>query len=145
MPVRNEVFHHNGVYFITFTCNAWLPLFELADGYHLVYDWFEKLVNSGNHIIGYVIMPNHLHAIIAFREHKQRVNTRVGTGKRFMAYDMVELLKERQQFKILETLSASVNKTDRGRGKLHHVFKASFDCKECRTEKFLLQKLNYIH
>jgi hypothetical protein len=62
-----------------------------------------------------------------------------------MAYGLVDLLKERQQLNLLEVLSASVNKTDRDRGKLHHVFKASFDCKECRTEKFLLQKLNYIH
>ena len=145
MPVRNEIFHHNGVYFITFTCNGWLPLFELADGYQLVYDWFDKLLKDGNHIIGYVIMPNHIHAIIAFKEHIQSVNTRIGTGKRFMAYGLVNLLKERQQLNILHTLSATVNKTDQGRGKLHHVFKASFDCKECRTEKFLLQKLNYIH
>jgi len=29
--------------------------------------------------------------------------------------------------------------------KLHEVFEPSFDWKECRTEKFIEQKLNYIH
>ncbi len=145
MPVRNGNYYHNGVYFITFTCYNWLPLFKITDGYHLVYDWFDHLINKGSYIIGYVIMPNHLHAIIAFRQHGQSINTRIGTGKRFMAYSLVTLLKEKKQSALLKTLASGVNNTDRKRGKLHHVFKASFDCKECRTDKFLLQKLNYIH
>ena len=34
---------------------------------------------------------------------------------------------------------------DKSRGKLHEVWKDSFDCKECRTENFIMQKLVYIH
>jgi hypothetical protein len=30
-------------------------------------------------------------------------------------------------------------------GKKHEIWKDSFDVKECRTEKFVLQKLLYIH
>ncbi|MFI5129647.1 MAG: hypothetical protein ACHQFX_06640 [Chitinophagales bacterium] len=31
------------------------------------------------------------------------------------------------------------------KGQKHEVWIDSFDVKECRTEKFVLQKLNYIH
>jgi hypothetical protein len=38
-----------------------------------------------------------------------------------------------------------VNATDRKRGKSHEVFEPSFDWKECRSNKFIDQKLEYIH
>ena len=46
---------------------------------------------------------------------------------------------------VLDQLSNFVNATDRKRGKLHEVFEPSFDWKECDGEKFIEQKLNYIH
>jgi REP element-mobilizing transposase RayT len=145
MTARQEQYFHNGVYFITFTCYKWISLFGITNGYSLVYQWFDVLIAQGSYIIGYVIMPNHIHAIIAFREHEQSINTRVSNGKRFIAYGLVNLLKQSGHEALLKTLASGVNATDRTRGKSHHVFKASFDCKECRDKKFLLQKLNYIH
>jgi hypothetical protein len=44
-----------------------------------------------------------------------------------------------------ECIRASVAIKDRQKGQLHTVWKDSFEVKECRTEKFLLQKLHYIH
>jgi len=38
-----------------------------------------------------------------------------------------------------------VQSNDKKNGKKHEVWKDSFDVKECRTEKFILQKLTYIH
>ena len=34
---------------------------------------------------------------------------------------------------------------DKSRGKIHEVWRDAFDAKECRTEQFIMQKLNYIH
>lgn len=34
---------------------------------------------------------------------------------------------------------------DRQRGKQHEVWEDTFDWKQCRTEKFIIQKLRYIH
>jgi formylmethanofuran dehydrogenase subunit C len=42
-------------------------------------------------------------------------------------------------------LSSLVNDTDRSRNKKHEVFEPSFDCKECRSDKFVWQKIEYIH
>jgi len=43
---------------------------------------------------------------------------------------------------LLNRLQLAVETSDRRRGKKHVVWKDSFDVKECRTEKFVLQ--NYI-
>jgi REP element-mobilizing transposase RayT len=58
-----------------------------------VYNWFHYLCIQGDHIIGYVILPNHVHALIAFKNSGKNINTIVGNGKRFIAYDLVERLK----------------------------------------------------
>jgi REP element-mobilizing transposase RayT len=145
MTVRRKLPDDFGVYFVTFTCYNWLPLFADADGYDLVYKWFDFLKAHGSYVAGYVIMPNHVHAVIAFCNNGQSINTRVGNGKRFMAYGIVERLRERGDVKTLALLRAGVNATDRAKGKLHEVFEPSFDCKECVTERMLVEKMDYIH
>ena len=45
----------------------------------------------------------------------------------------------------MNQLNAWVNATDKARKKMHKVFEPSFDWKECRTDKFIVQKLNYMH
>ncbi len=72
-------------------------------------------------------------------------NKIIGNGKRFLAYEIVKRLKETGNHIILKQLSEAVEVTDKKRGKLHEVFEDSFDIKECMTEKFIRQKLNYIH
>ena len=146
MSVRKEISEHNGIYFITITCARWLKLFELANGYDAVYKWFDYLKSKGHIITGYVIMPNHMHALIAFRHTQGKsINAIIGNGKRFMAYELIKKLKERNATEMLHQLSSFVNETEKLKGKLHEVFEPSFDWKECTTEKFLFQKLDYIH
>lgn len=121
-------------------------MFELAQGFEEVYKWFDHLKGKGHFIVGYVIMPNHLHVLIGFRNTKgESINSMIGEGKRFMAYGIVKRLKRKGQLDVLTQLSARVNTTDRKRGKLHEVFEPSFDWKECKGNKFITQKLNYIH
>jgi len=62
-----------------------------------------------------------------------------------MAYEIVELLEKKDEQVLLQKLSAEVKDKDRSRGKKHEVWIDGFDAKECRTEKFILQKLIYIH
>ena len=90
-------------------------------------------------------MPNHVHAIIAFKNTGKKINTVVGTGKRFIAYELVEGLKRNGLHDVLESLGHWVNSTDRSRNKKHEVFEPSFDWKECDDESLVEQKLNYIH
>lgn len=139
-PITNE-----GIYFITFTCHRWLPLIEQADGYDSGYNFFHVLRGKGHDVCGYVIMPNHLHFLLHYNGGPPTLNSLIGTGKRFMAYDLVARLKQKGGSALLTQLQAGVQPKDRQRGKLHEVWIDSFDVKHCVTEKFILQKLGYIH
>lgn len=145
MPVKKQIPYSSGHFFITFTCYKWLPLIEIANGYESVYKWFDYLKKQGHFITGYVLMPNHIHATIAFRKTAKSINRIVGEGKRFIAYEIVKLLTAGNHATILQQLVEGVNRTDKKRGKLHEVWEDSFDWKECRTLDFVIQKLNYMH
>lgn len=145
MPVRKPRLKESGIYFITFTNYSWLPLIQLTNGYDLVYKWFDVLTKKGHAITGYVVMPNHVHALICFNKPQQTLDTVIGNGKRFMAYEIVQRLGDTGNIDILEVLSAGVEPKDKSRGKLHEVFRHSFDIKECHTIALINQKLDYIH
>ncbi|MBL7860685.1 MAG: hypothetical protein JNJ65_05935 [Cyclobacteriaceae bacterium] len=145
MSTKRKIAESEGIYFVTITCHEWLPLFELTKGYDLVYKWFDYLKQEGHYITGYVIMPNHLHALIAFAHSDKSINSIVGDGKRFMAYEIVKRLKAYPQVNVLNKLTEAVSNRESRRGKLHEVFQPSFDWKECRSTKFINQKLGYMH
>lgn len=135
----------DGIYFITFTCHKWLPLVHLTNSYDRIYKWFDYLKSWGHYINGYVIMPNHIHAILAFRNTGKTINTIIGNGKRLIAYEVVNKLKQYGHYDLLNQLNLAVESKDRQRGKIHEIWEDSFDWKECRTHRFIKQKLDYIH
>jgi REP element-mobilizing transposase RayT len=145
MSVRKKIEEPNGLFFITFTCARWLPLFAMTNGYSAVYKWFDWLKKNGHHIAGYVIMPNHVHALIAFGTSKTSINAIIGNGKRFMAYELVKLLKQLNRHDVLDQLAEWVNETQKLQQKKHEVFEPSSDKKECYSLRFMDQKMNYIH
>jgi len=131
-------------YFWTFTCLNWLHLFEITNLYDELYKWFNILTKRGNQIEGFVIMPNHLHFLL-FVNKDENVNKLLANGKRFLAYEIVNRLELFRHHDILSQLAAAVTMKEKQRNKKHRVFEISSDIKACHTEKFLLQKLNYIH
>lgn len=145
MSVRRQIHEKDGIFFITFTCARWLHLFEQAQAYDVVYKWFDYLKGKGHYVLGYVIMPNHVHTLLGFSHTDTSINTIVGNGKRFMAYQIVERLQMKNETEILYHLNDFVNPTDKKRKKQHEVFEPSFDWKECYGDKFIEQKLMYMH
>ena len=145
MAVRTPVEQTEGLYFITFTCCQWLPLFEITNSYVTVYKWFDYLKSKNHFVKGYVIMSNHLHLLIDFLASSKSINSIVSNGKRFMAYELVKRLDESRNVEILKKLEQAVIVSDKDRGKKHQVFERSFDCKPITSEYFFLEKLNYIH
>lgn len=145
MSVKTAIQERDGLYFITFTCQGWLPLFETTNSYGLVYKWFGYLEAQGHFICGYVIMPNHLHVLLALRQANNTINTLVSNGKRFMAYELVKRLQAQTHRALLQQLAEAVSPSDARRGKHHQVFESSFDAKECRHDRIVEQKLQYMH
>ena len=145
MPVKRKIPYDSGHFFITFTCFKWLQLFDITNSYDLIYNWFDYLKQQRHFITAYVIMPNHVHATIAFRKTKKGINTIVGDGKRFIGYEIIKRLKKQGKNDLLLQLESAVNNSDKKKGKLHEVWEDSFDWKECNGEKFIIQKLDYMH
>jgi REP element-mobilizing transposase RayT len=145
MAVKQSIPYNDGIYFITITCYKWMPLIELTNSYDLVYNWFDYLKSKEHYITGYVIMPNHVHALIGFQNAGKSINKIVGDGKRFIAYEIVNRLQAQNEFAILDQLNAAVEPADKLRGKKHEVWEDSFDWKDCRSHFFMNQKLEYMH
>ena len=146
MPVRTKHSNDSSLYYITFTCFNWLPLFELTNTYDMVYKWFNYL-NEKKSIktTAYVIIPNHLHCILFFPTAGFSLDKIISNAKRFIAYEIIKRLQHANQTDILQQLQHAVTEKEKAKGQLHKVFEESFDAKSIANRKFFLQKLNYIH
>jgi REP element-mobilizing transposase RayT len=142
MSTKRQIAESSGIYFITITCYKWLSLFEITSAYDSVYKWFDYLKQQGHFITGYVIMPNHLHALLAFKQPVKSINSIIGNASVLwrMIVKRLELATDRDT---LNKLTEGVSSRDYKRGKLHEVFQPSFDWKECRSTRFINQKLSY--
>ena len=58
---------------------------------------------------------------------------------------MIKRLKQKEESMILQLLSEAVTEREKKKGQLHKVFKDSFDTKAIFSDKFLHQKIDYIH
>ena len=137
MPVKLTIPYSSGIFFITFTCHGWLPLIDKVNGYNIIYNWFDHLKEKGHFINGYVIMPNHIHVLISFINAQQSINTIIGNGKRFMAYEIIKRLEANNETEWLQQLSADVEPIRKANKKLHEVWETSFGWKDCRSNKFV--------
>ncbi len=145
MAIKTPQYQIEAVYFITFTCYKWKHLFEITRLYGFIYKWFERLDMLGIKILGFVIMPNHIHLLIYFPDCKYNLNRYISEGERFMVYEVIKRLKLIKEAEILNLLKVNVLKAQRSSGQIHRVFERSFDAKISYTRRFTELKLNYIH
>lgn len=146
MAIRYKHSDEYSTYFCTFTCCNWINLLEITNTYNSVYNWFKVLKDTYQcDVLAYVIMPNHLHCILYFKDHGFQLNKIISNGKRFIAYEIIKTLEENNETDLLKTLADLVTEREKKKGQLHKVFKDSFDAKPIYSDKFMTQKLNYIH
>lgn len=145
MAVRTNIDDHDKLFYITFTCYDWLPLIECTNSYDLVYKWFEYLKIKDVEVIGYVIMPNHIHCILNFPHKGFSLNHIISNAKRFMAYEIIKRLSTIGEHELLKRLRTSLSSSRILKGQLHSAFRNSFDAKAIRSDKFLEQKMKYMH
>ena len=81
MPVKYKHSEEFTTYFVTFTCYKWILLFEITNIYDIVYKWFNIMKENSIEGIGYVIMPNHVHAIIHFPTPGYNLNKLMSNAK----------------------------------------------------------------
>jgi putative transposase len=83
--------------------------------------------------------------LVYMANNEKTINKIIGESKRFMAYEIVKRLEKLRRFDLLNALGQSVTQHERRKKKKHNVFRPSEDIKEIMTEKFIRQKLNYMH
>jgi len=144
MAVRDKTeFQAEQVYFITFTICEWQKVFMEEKYYNLIYKWFDyQKEHYNNKIHGYVIMPNHFHGLIFISEQSPPLAKLIQNAKRFLAYEIVKLLREDENEKILSVFSQHARRKE---GAKYMVFERRYDSKVMDSEKIYLEKLNYIH
>ncbi len=144
MSTRKHRQKDGAVYFATFTCHEWVPLFSELQAYDLVYNWMRIAHEMGYHFFGYAIMPNHAHFVIRVPE-GGAINTVLGNGKRFMAYELIKRINAAGRDDLLTQLQNGLRPSDIARGQKHRVFQASTDLVELFSGKMIEEKLKYIH
>jgi len=111
--------------------------------YSLVYKWFDYMEDKyDNRVCGYVIMPNHLHLLLKITDKSPTLPTLIQNAKRFLAYSIIKLLKEDKYFSVLDFFQENARIKFKAK---HKVFEDGYDCLIIQTQKFFLEKVNYIH
>jgi len=143
MAVRKKIFIPNEIYFITFTILGWKHVFTNDKYCNLVYKWFDYMKEKyNNKIYGYVIMPNHIHCLIKITDKSPNLSIFITNAKRFLAYQIVQLLEENNKTGLLNYFKSKARIKD---GAKHKLFENRYDSLIIQSRKFFLEKLNYIH
>ncbi len=98
--------------------------------------------NYENKIYGYVIMPNHVHLLLKISSNSPSLSVLIMNAKRFLAYAIVRYLREDNNKNLLAFFEANARKNQKAK---HRLFEDRFDSLIIQSEKFFLEKLNYIH
>jgi REP element-mobilizing transposase RayT len=95
--------------------------------------------------LAFVIMPNHVHAILYITDETTDLNKAMANGKRFMSYSIIGRLEDQQNTSLLYKLQMACSDKEKAKGQKHKVFEVSFDAKYIYSVDFLYQKIDYIH
>ena len=144
MTVGKRLPQQAGIYFCTFTCWEHLHLIARTNLYDAIYEKFERWVDKGCTVVGYVIMPNHVHLLIHVPE-QHSVNDVLSNCKRWLAKVMIDRLTEAKDQFMLFRLQRDVDTSRFNKGQWFRAWEPSSDIKLCFNERMIEQKLSYIH
>ena len=124
--------------FITATILKWQHLLKNDHFKNIILAALEWLVIQRRcKINAFVIMPNHIHLIWRIADTYKRTEVQ-GTLFSFTAHEFKKYLKKNDPLTLKKHY---VNDADR----VYQFWEREPMVKECRTHRFFLQKLNYIH
>lgn len=124
-------------FFVTTTCYKWLKLLESEEAKNIISNSISFLNSKYKaDILGYVIMPNHLHFIIYFRE-KNDLSNYMRDFKKFTSVQLRKLLEFKQA--PLDPIRYEI------RQQKFKIWQDRFDDLYIKTKETLYTKLNYIH
>ena len=132
----------NAPYFITITVIEWVDIFTKKE-------YCESLINClkycqknlGLLLYEYAIMPNHIHLIVQAKEGYE-LSKIISSFKQFTTKEILKILEKDNRKYILRILENSFSKKE---GSESQLWQRENYPEVITTEKFYLQKANYIH
>lgn len=138
----NHIYLDGYIYYLTIVIYNRLTLFVRPSFVIPIYDSLNFYrYKQAYKILGYVIMPDHLHLLI-WPYGKATISDIMRDFKKFTAVRLIRQAEAEQKQEWLEQFHRAGNETERSDNK---VWQDDYWDKLVFTEKFLRQKLNYIH
>ncbi|MEQ8424105.1 MAG: transposase [Cyclobacteriaceae bacterium] len=127
-------------FFVTTTCYRWYKLLEMDVCKDIVVKSISHLNNKYNsEVLGYVIMPNHIHFILYFKETNQLSNW-MRDLKKFTAVMIRKELGNSGETDLVELL-----RVNGLRNQVFKIWQDRFDDLFLESTELLEDKLEYIH
>ena len=139
---RYRITSDASVYYITWSVVEWLPVFIAEESGRIITDSFRFCYeNKGLRINSFVIMPTHLHAIVFHKTFRTEPLEQALTDcRKFTGKALADFCDRAMPPCFSETLKRNCG-TDRER----RFWQPSRHPVAIESEKFYLQKLNYLH
>jgi len=145
MSTGYQITEQNALHFLTFTIVDWVDLFTRKVYRDIVVDTLNFYINSRDlQVYGYVIMSNHVHALLYQPDGK--LSDTIRDFKKYTARKIIEAVKAEPESRrewILHRFSW--NASLRNNVDHYQVWTHEHHAVEIRSKKFFDQKLNYIH
>ncbi|MFT5581088.1 MAG: REP element-mobilizing transposase RayT [Psychromonas sp.] len=134
-------------YFITITTVNWVDLFTRLEQRMVIVDALNYCTDhKGLEINAYCIMPSHLHLICRAQDDEELVFNIIRDFKKFTSKKIIETIlnkKESRREWLLEMFQKSCQHLKRNQH--FKVWQNGYHALWLESEKFVYQKLNYIH
>lgn len=141
MRSRYKITNETPVYFITSSIHCWVPILFNETAFQIILDSLKYCqMHKGLSVHGYVIMTNHLHAIISHDEPNEISNI-VRDFKRHTATQLKTYLSSLGQFSTLFWIKLFHQK-ERGQNR---IWQTGYHPVAICSPAFFEQKLTYIH
>jgi REP element-mobilizing transposase RayT len=141
MRSRYRVTPETNTYFITTSTHLWVPILFNETLFQVILDSLKYCqTNKGLRLHGYVIMTNHIHAILSHEEYDQIPNT-IRDFKRHTGKEIKNYLSNLGKFSQLFWVKIFYNK-ERGQNR---IWQKGYHPVAIKSKAFFDEKLAYIH
>ncbi|MGV8056477.1 MAG: transposase [Smithellaceae bacterium] len=132
-------------YFVTFTVVEWLNVFTKPEYLQILWESLQYCrKEKGLKLYGFVFMTNHLHLIISADPENIKLWQIIRDFKKYTAQKIIQVMQKKENRLWILDVMRTAGK--RNNANTQYQFWIQDDCaEEISTEKFFLQKLNYLH
>ena len=141
-PQMRRIYLEDNIYFVTTVIYRRLPVFSIQSNVIALIDSLNYYrYKQKYNLLGYVIMPDHIHLIIWLRG-GSNISEIMRDLKKFTAVRIIRQLEVEERYAWLRVIKESGKKTGRG---MHKLWQDSYWDKIIYSRKMLREKLEYIH